>query len=59
MLWGHKGTCMGGKGLCYASAPVRMTHNVAEVWAARDCLAYIKEKCLIEQYKAILIRRDS
>ena len=36
-----------------------MTHNVAEVWAARDCLTYIEEKRLIEQHKAILIRGDS
>ena len=36
-----------------------MTHNVAEVWAARDCLAYIEEQLLTRQHKAILIHGDS
>ena len=59
LLWGQDGTCLGGKGLNYTDAQVRMTHNVAEVWAARDCLAYIAEQLLIKQYKAILILGDS
>ena len=59
LLWGQDGTCLGGKGLSCADAQARMTHNVAAVWAARDCLAYIEEQLLIRQHKAILISRDS
>ena len=27
LLWGREGTCVGGKGLCYADAQARMTHT--------------------------------
>ena len=36
-----------------------MTHNVAELWAARDCLSYLQSDGLLPQHKAILIRGDS
>ena len=59
LLWGQDGTCLHGKGLNYTDTQVRMTHNVAEVWAARDGLAYIEEQHLTRQHKAILICGDS
>ena len=36
-----------------------MTHNVAEMWAARDCLQYLEDAHLLDQHKSILIRGDS
>ena len=41
ILCGLKGTGLGGKGLCNMKAQARITHNMAEVLAAWDCLAYV------------------
>ena len=59
LVWGPDGKCIGGKGLCYKDAETKMTHNVAELWAARDCLSYLQSEGLLSQHKAILIRGDS
>ena len=42
LLWAPDGKYITGKGICYQDVHVKITHNVAEVWTARDNLVYLE-----------------
>ena len=44
LLWAPDDKCITGKDICYQDVHVKMTHNIAKVWAARDSLAYLEGK---------------
>ena len=59
LLWVPDGKCITGKGICYQDVHVKMTYKVAEVWAARDSLAYLQAKGYIQRYNIIVLCHDS
>ena len=36
-----------------------MTHNVAEMWAARDSLIYLETEGYVQKYSTVVLRGDS
>ena len=58
-MWAPDGKCITGKGICYQDVHVKMTHNVAEVWAARYSLAYLETEGYIKKFSMIVLRSDS
>ena len=57
--WDSQGKCTDGRGICYQDVPRKMTHNVAEMWAARDCLEFIEAQGYLKNHKTIVMRGDS
>ena len=57
--WDCQGKCIDGRGICYQDVPRNMTHKVAEMWAARDCLEFIEAQGYLKNHKTIVMRGDS
>ena len=57
--WNGQGKCTNGHGICYQNVPRKMTHNVVEMWAARDCLEFVEAQGYLKNHKTIVMRGDS
>ena len=57
--WDSQGKCTDGHGICYQNVPRKMTHNVVEMWAARDCLEFVEAQGYLKNHKAIVMRGDN
>ena len=50
---------MDGYGICYQDVPRKMTHSLAEMLAARDCLEFIESQGYLKKHKTIVMRGDN
>lgn len=58
-MWGPNGKCTAGKVIRYQDMCIKMMHNVAEVWAASNSLAYLEAKGYMWQHSRIVLQEDS
>ena len=54
--WDDQGKCTDGRGICYQDVPKKMTHNVAEIWTARNCLELKEAQGYLKNHKTIVMR---
>ena len=58
-MWGPDGRCLDGQGRCYSDTATKMTHDMAELWAAQDCMKFLEENKYLESHKTFLFHGDS